>query len=363
MRPFVVKPQIEEGPREQPEGRDADGPDQASDGGLQRIAAVVAAASPAGPARRHRARVRRRSAIRAATAGRTERARSSWPKASAPPPASRPASASAARAGRKISLPVAVLAVNRPITVPRCVANQRLTTVAARTVAMQPLPRPEAIPHARTKCQDCVIIELAPVAAPIKSRAQTSGTPEAETLHQRRGERSDEAVEEDADCRGKGNLAAAPPEGLFEGKHQNAGRRSLSRRSEQRDKDDRHDDEGIVPAQVAAKQPFLHFIHGRTGRACTQPVAAATCVLFDALRGRISPRKTSNGTKPGAHSMMLATTPAPTVRPPSRMAKRSFSSIAIGTIRFTSIVTLSPGMTISVPSGSVTIPVTSVVRK
>ena len=30
--------------------------------------------------------------------------------------------------------------------------------------------------------------------------------------------------------------------------------------------------------------------------------------------------------------MMLATTPAPTVRPPSRMAKRSFSSIAIGTI-------------------------------
>ncbi len=34
---------------------------------------------------------------------------------------------------------------------------------------------------------------------------------------------------------------------------------------------------------------------------------------------------------------MLATTPAPTVRPPSRMAKRSFSSIAIGTIRCTSI--------------------------
>ena len=32
------------------------------------------------------------------------------------------------------------------------------------------------------------------------------------------------------------------------------------------------------------------------------------------------------------YSMMLATTPAPTVRPPSRMAKRSFSSIAIGVI-------------------------------
>ncbi|SIP99556.1 hypothetical protein SAMN05880582_101317 [Rhizobium sp. RU20A] len=63
------------------------------------------------------------------------------------------------------------------------------------------------------------------------------------------------------------------------------------------------------------------------------------------------------------YSMIEATMPAPTVRPPSRIAKRSFSSIAIGTISSTATVTLSPGMTISVPSGSVTIPVTSVVRK
>ena len=35
------------------------------------------------------------------------------------------------------------------------------------------------------------------------------------------------------------------------------------------------------------------------------------------------------------YSMIDATTPAPTVRPPSRMAKRSFSSIAIGTISAT----------------------------
>jgi hypothetical protein len=65
----------------------------------------------------------------------------------------------------------------------------------------------------------------------------------------------------------------------------------------------------------------------------------------------------------GRHSIMLATTPAPTVRPPSRMAKRSFSSIAIGTIRCTSMAMLSPGITISVPSGRCTTPVTSVVRK
>src|SRR5690606_24081320 len=57
------------------------------------------------------------------------------------------------------------------------------------------------------------------------------------------------------------------------------------------------------------------------------------------------------------------TTPAPTVRPPSRIAKRSPSSMAIGLISSTLSSTLSPGITISTPSGSVTTPVTSVVRK
>ena len=64
-----------------------------------------------------------------------------------------------------------------------------------------------------------------------------------------------------------------------------------------------------------------------------------------------------------SYLIIFATTPAPTVRPPSRMAKRSFSSIAIGTISSTSHETLSPGITISVPAGSLTMPVTSVVRK
>src|SRR5579872_5720007 len=60
---------------------------------------------------------------------------------------------------------------------------------------------------------------------------------------------------------------------------------------------------------------------------------------------------------------ILVTTPAPTVRPPSRMAKRRPSSMAIGWISSTVMRALSPGITISVPCGSVTTPVTSVVRK
>ena len=61
--------------------------------------------------------------------------------------------------------------------------------------------------------------------------------------------------------------------------------------------------------------------------------------------------------------MTSETTPEPTVRPPSRIANRRPWSMAIGWISSISIWTLSPGMTISVPSGSFATPVTSVVRK
>jgi len=70
----------------------------------------------------------------------------------------------------------------------------------------------------------------------------------------------------------------------------------------------------------------------------------------------------SERSKP-AYLVIFETTPEPTVRPPSRIAKRRPSSMAIGAISLTLIVTLSPGITISVPSGRITSPVTSVVRK
>ena len=63
------------------------------------------------------------------------------------------------------------------------------------------------------------------------------------------------------------------------------------------------------------------------------------------------------------YSLMSMTTPEPTVRPPSRIAKRRPFSMAMGVISSTFISTLSPGMHISVPSGRVMTPVTSVVRK
>ena len=63
------------------------------------------------------------------------------------------------------------------------------------------------------------------------------------------------------------------------------------------------------------------------------------------------------------YSMIVATRPEPTVRPPSRIAKVRPWLIAIGWISSIVISMLSPGMHISVPSGSSQTPVTSVVRK
>jgi hypothetical protein len=61
------------------------------------------------------------------------------------------------------------------------------------------------------------------------------------------------------------------------------------------------------------------------------------------------------------YSRILVITPAPTVRPPSRMANCDPSSRATGTINSTLMFTLSPGITISTPSGKSTDPVTSIV--
>ena len=63
------------------------------------------------------------------------------------------------------------------------------------------------------------------------------------------------------------------------------------------------------------------------------------------------------------YSIIFVTTPDPTVRPPSLIANLSPSSIAIGVMRLIVIWMLSPGITISTPSGNCKSPVTSVVLK
>ncbi len=63
------------------------------------------------------------------------------------------------------------------------------------------------------------------------------------------------------------------------------------------------------------------------------------------------------------YSMIVATRPDPTVRPPSRIANVRPWLIAIGWMSSIVISTLSPGIHISVPAGRLHTPVTSVVLK
>jgi hypothetical protein len=80
-------------------------------------------------------------------------------------------SASQPSSGSTASWPVAVAAVSPPTTRPRRDTNQRLATVAASTVAMQPDPAPTHTPHSTTSCQDAVIAVVARAAVATTARA------------------------------------------------------------------------------------------------------------------------------------------------------------------------------------------------
>src|SRR5689334_17666372 len=82
-------------------------------------------------------------------------------------------------------------------------------------------------------------------------------------------------------------------------------------------------------------------------RAVVAPLALLACEGDDVSHG---------------YSTISVIVPAPTVRPPSRIAKRAPFSSATAVINSAEIVVLSPGITISTPSGRFSVPVTSVVR-
>src|SRR5207245_6884519 len=116
----------------------------------------------------------------------------------------------------------------------------------------------------------------------------------------------------------------------------------------------------LVASVFAAKPAIL---------ATLQPLRIVLLVLH---RGIIAPLAVSTGqcndlshAQPleDPYARMVVTMPEPTVLPPSRIAKRSPWSIAIGEIRSAVIVTLSPGITISTPPSSATTPLPSAPRQ
>src|SRR5262249_34312590 len=137
----------------------------------------------------------------------------------------------------------------------------------------------------------------------------------------------------------------------------------------------------VLPAEAAELREFQPFrrLLLVLRRAVIAPLALLTSERDDVSHGYIPERIGDWGMGIGGigesptpqsairspnhrYSMISVTVPAPTVRPPSRMAKRAPASSATGAISSPVISVLSPGITISTPSGSFSVPVTSVVR-
>src|SRR5918997_1856669 len=126
----------------------------------------------------------------------------------------------------------------------------------------------------------------------------------------------------------------------------------------------------VLPAP-RAELPQLDAIRGIAPvftRVVVTALALLTCQRYQLSHSYPPNHRGETPSRPrrssvSCYSMIWVTTPAPTVRPPSRMAKLRPSSMAMGEINSTSITVLSPGITISTPSSRRISPVTSVVRK
>ena len=143
--------------------------------------------------------------------------------------------------------------------------------------------------------------------------------------------------------------------------------RRTCRRKKQFDLIPSSSDDGTLRGSCTRFQAFLLF---RQAEACAPESVHTPFLFFRAAEGRShrpcrkAPHRSRGGALSGVdYSSISMTTPEPTVRPPSRIAKRRPFSMAMGVISSTFMSTLSPGMHISVPSGRVMTPVTSVVRK
>ena len=74
---------------------------------------------------------------------------------------------------------MAPLAVSAPSTMPRRLTNQRLATIAASTLTMEPVPTPTTVPQSRSSCQGwrMKIVSPEPVATANSAPTVTRRTP------------------------------------------------------------------------------------------------------------------------------------------------------------------------------------------
>ena len=120
----------------------------------------------------------------------------------------------------------------------------------------------------------------------------------------------------------------------------------------------------IQDAVIVSLQPDANsFFSNHASLSLTPPGVSGRKELAASRKPRCSWSRGRRRPRFHCYCTISEIVPAPTVCPPSRIAKRRPFSIATGVMSSITRLTLSPGITISVPAGSSATPVTSVVRK
>ena len=175
-----------------------------------------------------------------------------------------------ATTGRKISWPVALAAVSTPVTSPRCASNQRVATSRRSPSRWRRCPMPTRTPHSSTSCQLVVIVTLSADPAAISTQRRRQHRPDAEAVHQSRGERCGEPEQRHVDRHRQPDDAVRPAELVVQRVHHHAGHRAEAGRAEDRDEADGGHHPGPVHAEAWARGGRRHrsTVAG-SGRAAT----------------------------------------------------------------------------------------------
>ena len=131
-------------------------------------------------------------------------------------------------------------------------------------MATQPDPIPDSTPQVAIQLPRLRHQQAEADGASHKTKGPDQDLPHAEFGHQRRAERADQTVKQDADGARNGNDVDAPAEGVVEGLEQQAGRGAQARGDQQGEENHTDDDEGIV----LAEGPAARYTHGTDLSVC-----------------------------------------------------------------------------------------------
>ena len=174
--------------------------------------------------------------------------------------------------GRNTSWPVELAALNTPMTTPRWRTNQRLATIAPKTRASEPVPMPDGEAPQQPELPRVGHDQREAGPEGDQEQRDRDHPAQAEALHQRRRERSGEAVDDEVEAHRTAGGRPRPAELLLQRHQQRPGGGTEAGRGDERRHRHRRDPPGAVDAAPApAGQRLRHAGESRSGRGLRTP--------------------------------------------------------------------------------------------